>query len=79
MMCEFKVLPRSRERPVTRFYPDGEATLVGLACDLSTQKFNLVLAGYHRTFSHRPDGALICLVFDSESNKWRKFVSFQDD
>ncbi|KAF3456402.1 hypothetical protein FNV43_RR01052 [Rhamnella rubrinervis] len=79
MTREFKLLPRSRERPVTRFYPDGEATLVGLACDLSTQKFNVVLAGYHRTFGHRPDGTFICLVFDSESNKWRKFVSFQDD
>lgn len=79
MTREFKLLPRSRERPVTRFYPDGEATLVGLACDLCTQKFNVVLAGYHRTFGHRSDGTFICLVFDSESNKWRKFVSFQDD
>ena len=79
MTREFKLLPRSRERPVTRFYPDGEATLVGLACNLSTQKFNVVLAGYHRTFGHRSDGTFICLVFDSESNKWRKFVSFQDD
>lgn len=79
MTREFKLLPRSRERHVTRFYPDGEATLVGLACDLSTYKFNVVLAGYHRTFGHRPDGTFICLVFDSESNKWRKFVSFQDD
>lgn len=79
MTREFKLLPRSRERPVTRFYPDGEATLVGLACNLSTQNFNVVLAGYHRTFGHRSDGTFICLVYDSESNKWRKFVSFQDD
>ncbi|KDP27962.1 hypothetical protein JCGZ_19042 [Jatropha curcas] len=79
MTREFKLLPRSRERHVTRFYPDGEATLVGLACNLSMQKFNVVLAGYHRTFGHRPDGTFICLVFDSDSNKWRKFVSFQDD
>ncbi|KAK8634946.1 hypothetical protein V6N13_022826 [Hibiscus sabdariffa] len=74
-----KLLPRSRERPVTRFYPDGEATLVGLACDISKNKFNVVLAGYHRTFGHRPDGTFICLIFDSDSNKWRKFVSQRDD
>ncbi|KAJ6720924.1 F-BOX PROTEIN INTERACTION DOMAIN PROTEIN [Salix viminalis] len=53
MTREFRLLPRSRERPVTRFCPDGEATLVGLGCNLSVQKFNVVLAGYHRTFGHR--------------------------
>lgn len=79
MTREFRLLPRSRERPVTRFYPDGEATLVGLGCNLSVQKFSVVLAGYHRTFGHRPDGTFICMVFDSDTNKWRKFVSFQDD
>lgn len=72
---EYRKLPKSRERPVTRFYPDGEATLVGLACDLTRNKFNVVLAGYHRSFGQRPDGSFICLVFDSETNKWRKFVS----
>ncbi|KAK8671250.1 hypothetical protein V6N13_037850 [Hibiscus sabdariffa] len=71
-----KLLPRSRE---TRFYPDGEATLVGFACDVSRNKFNVVLAGYHRTFGHRPDGTFICLIFDSDSNSWRKFVSHRDD
>ncbi|CAJ2662552.1 unnamed protein product [Trifolium pratense] len=76
---EFRLLPKSRERPVTRFYPDGEATLVGLACDPAFQKFNVVLAGSHRTFGHRPDGKFICLVFDSELNKWRKLISFQDE
>lgn len=79
MTREFRLLPRSRERPVTRFHPDGEAILVGLACCLPSQKFNVVLAGYHRSFGHRSDGTFICLVFDSELNKWRKFVSFQDD
>lgn len=79
MTKEYKLLPRSRERPVTRFYPDGEATLVGLACNLLTQKYNVVLAGYHRSFGHRPDKTFICLVFDSELNKWRKFISMQDD
>lgn len=79
MTRELKLLPKSRERPVTRFHPDGEATLIGLACDLTMNKFSVVLAGYHRTFGHRPDGTFICLVYDSELNKWRKFVSFQDD
>ncbi|KAM7463172.1 hypothetical protein LguiA_031293 [Lonicera macranthoides] len=79
MTREYKLLPRSRERPVSRFYPDNEATLVGLACDLSAQKYNVVLAGYHRTFGHRPDNTFMCFIFDSESNKWRKFISQQDD
>lgn len=79
MTGDYKILPRSRERTVTRFHPDGEAALVGLACNLSTQKFNVVLAGHHRAFGHRPDGTFVCLVFDSESNKWRRFVSFQHD
>ncbi|KAI3677323.1 hypothetical protein L1987_86948 [Smallanthus sonchifolius] len=49
MTREFKLLPRSRERPVTRCYPDGKATLVCVS------------------------------LFDSESNKWRRYVSDQDD
>lgn len=79
MTKEYRVLPKTRERPVTRFYPDGEATLVGLACNLLTQKYNVVLAGYHRSFGRRAEGTFICMVFDSETNKWRKFVSLQDD
>lgn len=80
MTREFKLLPRTRERPVTRFYPDGEATLVGLACNLfDSSKFNVILAGYHRPFGHRADKTFICMVYNSEMNKWRKFVSLQDD
>ncbi|XAR49714.1 hypothetical protein NMG60_11032991 [Bertholletia excelsa] len=79
MTREYKLLPKSRERPITKYYPDGEATLVGLACDLSAGRFNVVLAGYHRTFGHRPDKTFISMVFDSESSKWRKFVSLQED
>ncbi|KAJ4843059.1 hypothetical protein Tsubulata_026637 [Turnera subulata] len=79
MTREYRLLPKSRERHVTRFYPDGEATLVGLACNISMHKFKVVLAGYHRSFGHRPDGTFICLVFDSDLNRWRKFVSFQED
>lgn len=80
MTRQYKLLPRCRERPVTRFYPDGEATLVGLACDLfNFNKFSVVLAGYHRSFGHRPDRNFMCLVYDSDTNKWRKFNSLQDD
>ncbi|KAM7488023.1 hypothetical protein LguiB_025507 [Lonicera macranthoides] len=79
MTRDYKLLPRIRERPITTFHPNGEATLVGLACDLLTQKYNVVLAGHHRTFGHRPQNTFACLVFDSESNKWRKLISMQDD
>lgn len=79
MTRQYRLLPRCRERPVTRFYPDGEAMLVGLACDLFNRKFNVVLAGYHRSFGHRPDRNFMCLVYDSNTNKWRKFNSLQDD
>ncbi|GFQ07812.1 F-box protein at5g49610 [Phtheirospermum japonicum] len=79
MTRQYKLLPKTRERPVTRFYPDGEATLIGLACDMSAQKYNVVLAGYHRAFGHRPERTFVCMVFDSDSNKWKKFVTLQDD
>ncbi|KAJ6312297.1 hypothetical protein OIU77_013938 [Salix suchowensis] len=74
MTREFRLLPRSRERPVTRFCPDGEATLVGLGCNLSVQKFNVVLAGYHRTFGHRSDGTFICTI----SEEWMKIWAMKD-
>lgn len=79
MTRQYRLLPKSRERPCSRFHPDGEATLVGLACDLSMEKFNVVLAGYHRPFGQRPGKTFTCYIFDSESTKWRKFVSIQDD
>ncbi|XP_074281539.1 F-box protein At5g49610 [Silene latifolia] len=80
MTREYKVLPKSRERPVTRFYPDGDATLVGIACDLRDRgRFSVVLAGYHRSFGHRADNTFISLVYDSRVNKWRKFVSLQEE
>ncbi|KAL1545347.1 F-box protein [Salvia divinorum] len=79
MTRECRQLPRTRERPLTRFYPDGEATLVGLACNVVTERYNVVLAGYHRSFGHRPERTFKCMVFDSETDKWRKFVSLQDD
>ncbi|EXB94366.1 hypothetical protein L484_005960 [Morus notabilis] len=71
MTGDYKILPRSRVRPVTQFHPDSEAALMGLACNLSTQKFNVVLAPHHRAFGHTPDGIFMFLVFDSES-KWKK-------
>ncbi|KAF8401284.1 hypothetical protein HHK36_012217 [Tetracentron sinense] len=79
MTREFKLLPRTRERPATRFHPDDEATLVGLACNLSTPKFSVVLAGFHRPFGRRPLNSFICLVYDSETNKWRRSISSRSD
>lgn len=52
---------------------------MGVPCDLLNNRYSVVLAGYHRMFGHRPEGKLICSVYDSESNKWRKYVSDQDD
>ncbi|KAJ6324713.1 hypothetical protein OIU76_011914 [Salix suchowensis] len=94
MTREFRLLPRSRERPVTRFCPDGEATLVGLGCNLSVQKFNVVLAGYHRTFGHRfrcPDEVIYsagnrahlleldgCLSVIQISEEWMKIWAMKD-
>ncbi|XP_010267910.1 PREDICTED: F-box protein At5g49610 [Nelumbo nucifera] len=76
---EFKLLPRTRERPMTRFHPDDEATLVGLAFNVSNQKFNVVLAGFYRPFGHRPLDSFVCVVFDSETNTWRKSISSRSD
>ncbi|KAL5983421.1 hypothetical protein ACLOJK_017506 [Asimina triloba] len=75
MTRECKMLPRSRERPFSRYHPDDEAMLVGLAADPSAKKFNVVLAGFYRSFGRRPLDCLVCLVFDSEANAWRRFVS----
>lgn len=59
-------------------YPKEEATLVGSACDVSRERFNVELAGYHQTSCDKANGTFICSVFDSESNKWRKFDSLVD-
>ncbi|XP_058083567.1 F-box protein At5g49610 [Magnolia sinica] len=75
MTRECRMLPRSRERPVSRYHPDNEATLVGLAADQSARKFNVVLAGFYRPFGRRPLDCLICQVFDSETNAWKRFAS----
>ncbi|CAL9145206.1 unnamed protein product [Musa hybrid cultivar] len=76
---EFRVLPRARERPLTRCQPEYEATLVGLAFDPVSWKFNVVLAGFHRFFGHRPHGEFVSLVFDSETNSWSRSVSLMHD
>ncbi|KAK1293929.1 F-box protein [Acorus calamus] len=76
---ESKALPRTRERPVSRYHPDYEATLVGLAFDPSKRGFTVALAGFYRPFGWRPFDRLVCSVFDSETNSWRKFVSSHYD
>ncbi|KAJ6790931.1 F-box protein-like [Iris pallida] len=72
---DFRPLPRARERPFTRFQPEYEATLVGLAFDPSTYEYNVVLAGFYRPFGRRPQDRLVCMVFDSAAGSWAKFVS----
>ncbi|KAK1318484.1 F-box protein [Acorus calamus] len=76
---ESKALPRTRERPFSRYHPDYEATLVGLAFDPSKRGFTVALAGFYRPFGWRPFDRLVCSVFDSETNSWRKFVSSHYD
>lgn len=78
MTREYKILPSRKEKPLSRFYPNGEATLVGLCCNLLTQKYHVVLAGYHRSFGNKPERTFMCLVYDSESNKWNKYASLQN-
>lgn len=75
MTRDYILLPRTRERPMTRFHPDDEATLVGLGFDASSTKFSVVLAGFYRPFGRRPFDSFICLVFDSETNTWRRSIT----
>ncbi|KAK9086242.1 hypothetical protein Syun_028636 [Stephania yunnanensis] len=79
MTRDYRLLPRTRERPMTRFHPDNEATLVGLAYDLCNQKFKVVLAGFYRPFGRRPLDSFICLVYDSDSNAWTRSLSSQTE
>uniref|UniRef100_A0A1D1Y4N3 F-box protein At5g49610 n=1 Tax=Anthurium amnicola TaxID=1678845 RepID=A0A1D1Y4N3_9ARAE len=74
---EFRPLPRTRETPPNRYHPDDEATLVGLAFDPSESdgEFSVVLAGYYRPFGHRPFDRLVCLIYNSKMNAWRRFLS----
>ncbi|KAI3901827.1 hypothetical protein MKW92_047717 [Papaver armeniacum] len=75
MTREYKLLPKTRERPMTRFHPDDEATLVGLGVDMVKGKFNVVLAGFYRPFGRRPLDSFVCLVYDSEVNGWKRSVT----
>ncbi|KAG6536116.1 F-box protein At5g49610-like [Zingiber officinale] len=76
---EFRVLPRTRDRPLTRCQPEYEATLVGLAFDPFSWNFNVVLAGFYRLFGHRPRDDFVCQVFDSQTNSWSRSVSSMND
>ncbi|KAG0470556.1 hypothetical protein HPP92_016642 [Vanilla planifolia] len=75
MTREFRLLPRARERAFTRFHPDYEETLVGLSFDPSSWKFNVAVSGFYRPFGRRPHEKLVCMLFDSTTNSWYKFVS----
>lgn len=76
MTRQFRLLPRTRERPFTRFQPEYEASIVALTFDPVRRSFILFLAGFYRPFGHRPHDELVCLVFDSLSNTWSKFISY---
>ncbi|XP_020591448.1 F-box protein At5g49610 [Phalaenopsis equestris] len=75
MTRKYRLLPRTRERPFTRFHPDYEETLVGLSFDPSSWRFNVAVAGFCRPFGRRPHEELVCMVFDSGTNSWTRFVS----
>ncbi|KAF9620909.1 hypothetical protein IFM89_015306 [Coptis chinensis] len=79
MTRDYKMLPRTRERPMTRFHPDDEATLVGLSFDVGSSRFSVVLAGFYRPFGRRPLDSFICLVYDSENGMWRRSISSRNE
>ncbi|XP_039126662.1 F-box protein At5g49610 [Dioscorea cayenensis subsp. rotundata] len=79
MTREFRLLPRARGRAITRCQPEYEATLIGLAFDPKSWKYQVALAGFYRPFGRRPHDQLVCLVLDSDTNVWRRFVTCQYD
>ncbi|KAG9457765.1 hypothetical protein H6P81_002273 [Aristolochia fimbriata] len=76
---KFRTLYRATERPVSRFHPDAEATLVGLAVYPDYGRFKVVLADFYRPFGCRPFDSLLCHVFDSEASSWRRFYTTLND
>lgn len=82
MTREFRVLPRTRERPFTRSEPEYEATLVGLGFDPATWRIHVAIAGFHRSFGRWPRGGdrrLVCKVFDAAAGAWTRFAASMCD
>ncbi|XP_068663865.1 F-box protein At5g49610 [Aristolochia californica] len=79
MTRKFRTLYRATERPLSRFHPEVEATLVGLAVYPNYGRFKVVLADFYRPFGCRPFDSLLCHVFDSETNSWRRFYTTLND
>ncbi|XP_020080821.1 F-box protein At5g49610-like isoform X3 [Ananas comosus] len=82
MTREFRVLPRTRERPFTRSEPEYEATLVGLGFDPATWRIHVAIAGFHRSFGRWPRGGdrrLVCKVFDAATGAWTRFAASMCD
>ncbi|XP_031499065.1 F-box protein At5g49610 [Nymphaea colorata] len=79
MTRQWITLPRTRKRPVSRYHPDDESTLVGLAFDPPDQKFSVVLAGFYRPFGRRALDCLVCQVFDSATNLWTRSIFSHND
>lgn len=70
---EFRVLPRTRDRPFTRTQPFYEATLVGLCFNPISFRFTVVLAGFYRSFGQFRGNQFVSNVFDSQTNSWKRF------
>ncbi|RWR79907.1 F-box protein [Cinnamomum micranthum f. kanehirae] len=66
MTREFKLLPVIEERRLTK--------IVGLAVDPYTQRYNVVLAVLADSDSSYVLRLFNCLLFDSETNVWKKLV-----
>ncbi|KAJ4820790.1 F-box protein [Rhynchospora pubera] len=70
---EYRILPRTRDRPFTRTQPFYEATLVGLCFNPISFKFTVVLAGFYRSFGQFRGNQFVSNVFYSETNSWKRF------
>lgn len=71
---EFKLLPNIGEETLASLRAAGETDpfyFVGFAVDPRTERYNVVLADSGPIIRHR----LNCLVFDSETNEWKRVVS----
>ncbi|KAM7280391.1 hypothetical protein ACFE04_007525 [Oxalis oulophora] len=61
--------------------PDTEIILVGLAHNLLTDRFYVVVVAFHKLLGHLRDGPLMCWIFDSHdssTNVWKNIPTFVD-
>lgn len=80
MTRKFRLLPEINEMRSAMFDAHEELTFFGLACDLSANKFSVVLVTQKvENSNHRQEMMLTSLIFDSVSNEWRKLTSVEED